>query len=111
MEALRSAEEAERVTRAFAVPLLYNFVEMGKSPLIPVSELERLGFKLVIFPVSALLTVTKIVGNLMRQLQEQGTTAQRTGDMVSLMECFEMAGFSNMLAQDEQFAEDSTSVP
>ena len=111
VEALRSAEEAERITRTFDLPFLYNFVEMGKSPLISVSELERLGFKLVIFPVSALLTVSKTVGNLMRQLREEGTTAQQIGEMVSLMECFEMAGFSNMLAQDNQFAEDSTSVP
>ena len=111
VEALRSAEEAERVTRTFDLPLLYNFVEMGKSPLIPASELERLGFKLVIFPVSALLTVAKTVRDLMRQLQEKGTTAQLTTDMAGLMECFEMAGFSKWLAQDDQFAEDSTSVP
>lgn len=110
VEALRSAEEAERAAQIFDVPLLYNFVEMGKSPLIPVSELERLGFKLVIFPVSALLTVAKTVGNLMLQLQKKGTTAHLTGNMVGLMECFETVGFSEILAQVDQFTEDSTSV-
>ena len=110
VEALRSAEEAERVACTYDLPLLYNFVETGKSPMISVSELERLGFKLVIFPVSALLTVAKTVGDLMRQLRAKGTTAHLTGDMVGLMECFEMAGFSGMLAQDRRFAEEPTPV-
>ena len=105
VEALRTAEEAGRVARTFDLPLLYNFVETGKSPLIPASQLERLGFKLVIFPVSALLTVTKAVGDLMEELRQQGTTAQRVGDMVSLKECFETVGLSTMLAQDAGYAE------
>ena len=50
VEAIRSSEEAAEVVARTSVPLLYNFVETGKSPLLNVSELERLGFKMVIFP-------------------------------------------------------------
>jgi 2,3-dimethylmalate lyase len=106
IEALRTPEEAEQVTRTFNLPLLYNFVETGKSPLIPVQELERLGFKLVIFPVSALLTVSKVVANLMRELRQRGTTAHLMDNMVRLEECFEIVGLSEMLAQDARYAED-----
>jgi 2,3-dimethylmalate lyase len=106
IEALRTPEEAEQVARTFNLPLLYNFVETGKSPLIPVQELERLGFKLVIFPVSALLTVSKVVANLMRELRQCGTTAHLMDNMVRLEECFEIVGLSEMLAQDARYAED-----
>jgi carboxyvinyl-carboxyphosphonate phosphorylmutase len=106
IEALRTPEEAEQVARTFNLPLLYNFVETGKSPLIPVQELERLGFKLVIFPVSALLTVSKVVANLMRELRQRGTTAHLMDNMVRLEECFEIVGLSEMLAQDARYAED-----
>ncbi len=44
VEAIPSAFVAERLARSFDVPLLYNFVESGKSPLLRASELERLGF-------------------------------------------------------------------
>ncbi len=104
VEALRTPEEAQRVAQIFDVPLLYNFVETGKSPLISVPELERLGFKMVIFPVSALLTVCNAVGNLMRELKRRGTTAHLTGDMVSLGDCFETVGLSQMLATDAHYA-------
>ena len=104
VEALRTPEEAQRVAQIFDVPLLYNFVETGKSPLIPVPELERLGFKTVIFPVSALLTVCNVVGNLIRELMRRGTTAHLIGDMVSLVDCFETVGLSQMLATDARYS-------
>ncbi len=104
VEALRTPEEAQRVAEIFDVPLLYNFVETGKSPLIPVPELERLGFKMVIFPVSALLMVCKAVGNLMQELMRLGTTTHLTGDMVSLVDCFETVGLSQMLATDAHYS-------
>ena len=104
VEALRSPEEAERVVRSVDLPLLYNFVETGKSPLIPAPELERLGFKLVIFPVSALLTVSRVVSNLMLDLKTQGTTAHLLENMVRLEDCFEALGLSEMLAQDGRYA-------
>ena len=105
IEALRTPEEAEQVTQIFNLPLLYNFVETGKSPLIPTQELERLGFKLVIFPVSALLTVCNTVANLMRELKQHGTTSHLMNNMVSLGECFETVGLSEMLAQDNHYSD------
>ena len=104
VEALRSPEEAERAAAALELPLLYNFVETGKSPLIPAGELERLGFKLVIFPASALLTVSRAVSQLMGELMREGTTAHLVEDMVSLQDCFESVGLSAMLAQDSRYA-------
>ena len=105
IEALRTREEMERAVRSFDVPLLYNFVETGKSPLVPTTELERIGFKLVIFPVSAMLTVCNVVAHLMRELKSQGTTAHLMDNMVSLVECFNTMGLSQMLAQDAHYAE------
>ena len=103
VEALRSPEEAERAAAALELPLLYNFVETGKSPLIPAGELERLGFKLVIFPASALLTVSRAVAHLMGELMRAGTTDHLVENMVSLQDCFESVGLSAMLAQDSRY--------
>jgi len=60
--------------------------------------------KIVIFPVSALLAVQYVVGNLMRDLKEQGTTAHHVDHMVTLVEAFETAGLSHMLDQDVQYS-------
>ena len=105
LEALQTPEQAADVTSRFDVPVLYNFVETGKSPLLPVSELEALGFKLVIFPISAMLAALKTMSDLMRELRETGTTAHAVADrMVSIHECFDTMGLSDMLALDASYA-------
>ena len=104
VEALRSPQEAERVAQSFDVPLLYNFVESGRSPLIPAPELERMGFKIVIFPSSAILTVCKVVTEVMRELKTHGTTEGLVDNMVGLVDLFETVGLSEMLEVDSRFA-------
>ena len=104
IEAVRTPEEIDRVTREFDVPLLYNFVEKGKSPLIPAPELERLGFKIVIYPGAAMFTVCKVIGDVMEHLKTHGTTEALLDDMVGPVEFFETVGLSEMLAFDAQFA-------
>ena len=105
LEALQTREQAAYVTARFDVPVLYNYVETGKSPLLPVSELEALGFKLVIFPISAMLAALKTMTDLMRELRETGTTAHLIADrMVSIQECFDTVGLSEMLALDAAYA-------
>jgi len=103
VEALRTPEEVEQVGKNISVPLLYNFVESGKSPLLSAADLEKFGFKIVIYPASALLAVTRVVEKIMAQLKETGTTAHLIDDMVSLEACFEVVGLSEMLAEDAQF--------
>ncbi|MCY4365008.1 MAG: oxaloacetate decarboxylase [Chloroflexi bacterium] len=104
VEAIRSPEEAERVVASVEVPLLYNFVETGKSPLFTAGELEELGFKIVIYPGSALLTVSKVVARLMEELKVKGTTAHLVDNMITLQDCFELMGISEMLATDEIYS-------
>ena len=104
IEALRSREEARKVADIFDVPLLYNFVESGKSPLIPAHELEEMGFKMVIFPASALMAACRVVGDLMGHLKTHGTTEQLMPGMASLAEAFETVGLSRMLATDSRYS-------
>ena len=104
VEALETREQAQYVATAFGVPVLYNFVETGKSPLLPASELEAMGFKVVIYPASALLAAAKTIGDVMRELREKGTTADIVEDrMVSLRQCFDTLGLSDMLALDARY--------
>ena len=44
-----------KIGRTFDVPLVANMVEGGRTPILDRAELERLGFKLAIFPVSGFL--------------------------------------------------------
>jgi 2,3-dimethylmalate lyase len=100
VEAVRSQEEIERLVREVTVPLLYNFVEHGKSPLLPIAELQRLGFKIVIFPGSIMLAVLPLVREILATINQQGTTEGLLHRMTNVVELFETMGLSEMLALD-----------
>ncbi|NRA30064.1 MAG: methylisocitrate lyase [Parvularculaceae bacterium] len=53
-EALKDESEFEAVREAIDVPLLANMTEFGKSRLFNRSELENLGYNVVIYPVTTL---------------------------------------------------------
>jgi 2,3-dimethylmalate lyase len=56
VEAPQSLEEMRMIAERFAgVPLLANLVEDGKTPFLSPAELRALGYRLAIYPVSALL--------------------------------------------------------
>ncbi|MCA9511723.1 MAG: isocitrate lyase/phosphoenolpyruvate mutase family protein [Myxococcales bacterium] len=59
VEAPRDEGELRAVAAAFrGVPLVANMVEDGKTPYLDAPALEEMGFKVALFPVSALLAVT-----------------------------------------------------
>jgi 2-methylisocitrate lyase-like PEP mutase family enzyme len=78
--------------------------------LLPVAELERLGFKLVIFPGSIMLAVVPLVRQILGEIQQQGTTAALLDRMSNVVELFETMGLSDMLALDARVAA-GTSAP
>ncbi|MCU1398297.1 MAG: isocitrate lyase and phosphorylmutase [Acidimicrobiales bacterium] len=56
VEALESVEQLERVSEALdGVPLLYNAVEGGRSPVLAADLLARHGVRILIHPVTLLL--------------------------------------------------------
>src|SRR5579872_4822989 len=66
IEAPRSIEELRTIAQAFPdVPLLFNWAESDKTPLLSLEETHALGFKLVIFPVSLLFAATRTLLDLL----------------------------------------------
>jgi methylisocitrate lyase len=53
-EAMQSEKEFEAMRKAISVPLLANMTEFGKGKLYTKSELENLGYNMVIYPVTTL---------------------------------------------------------
>jgi 2,3-dimethylmalate lyase len=74
VEAPRSEEEIEAVAGAFPdVPLLFNWVEGGETPPVPLERLKELGFRLVIFPLSAMLAATRSVREALAKIHADGS--------------------------------------
>jgi methylisocitrate lyase len=53
-EALTSAEMFREFSKRVKAPLLANMTEFGRTPFFTASELEKMGYKIIIWPVSSL---------------------------------------------------------
>ena len=72
-------------------PLIANMVEGGKTPELSVKELEKLGFKIVLRPVTALLSTADTLRRCYSSLSDE-SAAGSPPPMLSFDEYNEMIG-------------------
>ncbi|MDJ0619185.1 MAG: oxaloacetate decarboxylase [Calothrix sp. MO_192.B10] len=105
VEAPQSVTELEAIAKAFPdVPLVANVIEGGKTPQLSASQLQQMGFKIVFFPVSALLAVTQVMTACFQSLQEQGTTAN-FDSMVNFEEFKEFIGIPQYQQLEQKYGD------
>ena len=73
-------------------PLFANMIEGGKTPLLSSTELQELGYKMVVFPLSALFSAAKAVEDTYRTLFADKSTAARQDAMTSFEQFEKMIG-------------------
>ena len=83
VEAPTTFLQMQTITSQIEAPTLANNIEGGKSPLLSATELEKIGYNTVVFPVAATYAVAKAVRDLMTELAATGTTAGFSNRMVT----------------------------
>jgi carboxyvinyl-carboxyphosphonate phosphorylmutase len=92
VEAPQTVGEMERVVREVKAPLLANMVPGGKTPSVKTAELERMGFKIAIFPAVCMAAAIPAIEQALRLLRETGTDWHE-GSVLSPMDIFRRVGF------------------
>jgi methylisocitrate lyase len=103
-EALRTKEELRAFAEAVPGPLLANMTEFGRTPLLPAAELENLGYKMVIWPVSALRVGARAIEAFYADLARVGTQTAWLNRMQTRRELYELIGYHDYEALDETIA-------
>ena len=65
IEAPVNIDELEKIGQAFEVPQLANMLEGGRTPVLTPAELERLGFRIVIYGISLLVHAVQAMENVL----------------------------------------------
>lgn len=87
-----------------SLPLMANMVEGGKTPILPASELEALGFSLVIFPGGIVRVLAKAAEGFYGSLKEHGTTDAFRPHMFDFAALNGLIGTAEMLEHGKQYA-------
>jgi methylisocitrate lyase len=92
-EALQSLEEFRDFAKEIDAPLLANMTEFGKSPLLSFHDLMELGYRVVIFPMSAFRVAMKASERFLRALRESGTQKDWIDEMQTRQELYKLLDY------------------
>ena len=92
-EALESAQEFREFARRVRGPLLANMTEFGRSPLLSARHLGAMGYRMVIFPLTAFRVSMKAAERCLRELKRRGTQRAWLDQMQSRQELYELLGY------------------
>ncbi|GBD18844.1 2-methylisocitrate lyase [bacterium HR27] len=75
------------------VTLLANLTEFGRTPAFTVAQVAEWGYRIALFPVSALRVSAKAMERLYRTLATEGTTRGLIGEMQTRAELYELLSY------------------
>lgn len=101
-EALESEDEFAEYAKAVPGPLLANMTEFGKGPNLPAARLAELGYRIVIFPVSAARVAAKAVGTFYDELLRDGVQAAWIDRMMTRDELYELIDYDEYADLDRR---------
>jgi len=92
IEAPQNEEELRKVARSVSVPTFANMVEGGKTPILPVKDLEAMGFKVVSFSGTAQKMAMRAIKEMLDELHSTGRLDGVIDRIASLKERSELLG-------------------
>ena len=105
IEALTSEAEAREAIEAFpGVPLLFNWAEGGKTPPISLERVKELGYRIVIFPIAALLAATGGMRRILREIAQAGTPAAAMSELPTFAEFVDFIGLPQVREAEQRYA-------
>jgi methylisocitrate lyase len=102
-EAMETAQEFQTFANEVRVPLLANMTEFGKSPNLPFEELASMGYRIVLFPLTAFRSAMKAAEETLRSVKQHGHQKERLATMMTRAELYDYLGYTGYEERDKRF--------
>ncbi len=103
VEAPQSEAEMRQIASITRKPLIANMVEKGKTPFLSGKQLEEIGYKIAIYPVSGLYAITKALNNMLQTLRRDDSTINYSENMVKFPEFNTLIGLNQIRELEQKF--------
>lgn len=104
IEAPRSTEELKRIAKEINAPLVANMIEEGLTPNLPSKDLLKMGYRIVVFPLSGLYAATFAIKQVFLELKNSGTTQQARRMMVTFKDFNKFVDLHKYAALEKRYA-------
>ena len=104
VEAPRSVEELKKVADEIDAPLVANMIEDGVTPTLPATELLNLGYRVAVFPLSALYCATFAMRQVLTELRNTGATRDARNMMVTFKDFNQFMDLDRFIDLEKRYA-------
>ena len=99
LEAPESRDEMRHYCEAVEGPKMVNLIEQGKTPLLPLHELETLGYQIAVHPLTLLSASIRAMREALVSLQ----AGQRPQNLMGFEELKTAVGFPEYYAEEQRY--------
>lgn len=104
VEAPEKLEHINKIAEELrGLPLVFNWAEGGKTPPVDIGVLQKLGFKIVIFPVSALLSASKAIKDVLESIKKNGTPLNVMNRLMSFEDFVNFVGLPEVYELEKKY--------
>jgi len=103
IEAPKNIQEMSKIGNAIDAPLVANMIEGGVTPISSVSKLHKMGFKIILYPLSVLFSSTYSSLQILRELKRSGSTVKLKNNMVNFDQFNEIVELSKYKKLEKQY--------
>ena len=106
VEAPTSKEEMIKINREVDAPTMTIQIEGGKTPMFTAKEFEKIGYNVVVFPISTLYAASWAVKQVMEELISKGTTKSFIGQMITFPDFNQLIGLNEIRKKENYYYEE-----
>ena len=102
-EAMENPDEFAAFARAVHAPLLANSTEFGKSPNLDLAAFAGLGYRMVLFPLTAFRSALKAAQETLADIMNKGHQRDRLSGMLTRAELYDLLNYAGYEARDKAY--------
>ena len=103
VEAPRSIDEMKKIGKEINAPLVANMIEGGATPLSSAETLSKMGFNIILYPLSVLYANTFATMNILTELKNTGNTAKYKQKVVNFDQFNDLVELPKFRKMEEKY--------
>ena len=104
VEAPKSVEEMRKIGKSINAPLVANMIEGGATPVLPSDKLYKMGFNLILYPLSVLYANTFSTLQILKELKKNGATSRLKKYLVNFDQFNDIVELSKFRKMENKYA-------
>jgi len=104
VEAPKTVKEMKKIGKSIKAPLVANMIEGGATPISSTNALYKMGFKIILYPLSVLFANTYASLQILKELKKSGTTTKLSKKLVSFNEFNDIVELSKFKKLEKRYS-------